>query len=206
MWWGDSHFFPGVPIPGRLRRRGGHQVPSGETPSGRGHAVPNSLGEPSGIGGDPPVGGRAPVALRVVERPGERALGGRSSCRSCGRLPSESSWPAGRRRATPKPAGGEHFRAGGCGGWAPERFGAQRGGSQHASASPPPVARYPQAGTPAAEWPGAPSVSGAASARLDASPCRPAYRAALLQCFQHLPCCWTFGLFDTLINNLEMNM
>lgn len=37
------------------------------------------------------------------------SLGGRSSCRSCGRLPSESSWPAGRRRATPKPAGGEHF-------------------------------------------------------------------------------------------------
>ena len=72
-------------------------------------------------------GRRAPVVLRAAERPVERALGGHSSCSGWGRLPSESSWPAGRRRATPKPAGGEHFKAGGCGGWAPERLGAQRG-------------------------------------------------------------------------------
>ena len=75
------------------------------------------------------------------------------------------------------------------------------------SASPPPVACYLQAGTLTGEWPGAPGVSGAASARLDASPCRPAFRGvARLRCFQHLACCWTFGLFNTLINNLEMIM
>uniref|UniRef100_A0A7N5K785 Ephrin B1 n=1 Tax=Ailuropoda melanoleuca TaxID=9646 RepID=A0A7N5K785_AILME len=71
-------------------------------------------------------GRRAPVAPRAAERLGERALGSRSRCPGWGRLPSESSWPAGRRRATSKPAGGEHFKAGDCGGWAPERFRAQR--------------------------------------------------------------------------------
>lgn len=72
-------------------------------------------------------GRRAPVAPGAAERPRERALGGRSPCPGWGRLPSESSWPAGRRRATQKPAGGEHFKAGGRGGWALERLGAQRG-------------------------------------------------------------------------------
>lgn len=72
-------------------------------------------------------GRRAPVALGAAKRPRERALGGRSPCTGWGRLPSESSWPAGRRRATQKPAGGEHFKAGGRGGWALERLGAQRG-------------------------------------------------------------------------------
>lgn len=66
-------------------------------------------------------GRRAPVASAAAERPGERALGGLSPCPGWGRLPSESSWPAGRRRATPKPAVGKHFKAGGRGGWAPER-------------------------------------------------------------------------------------
>lgn len=65
-------------------------------------------------------GRRAPVAPRAAERPEEKVLGGRSPCAAWGRLPSESSWPAGRRRATPRPAGGECFKAGGCGGWAPE--------------------------------------------------------------------------------------
>lgn len=72
-------------------------------------------------------GRRAPVAPRAAERPGERVLGGRSSCPGWGRLPSESSWPAGRRRATPRPSGGEYFKAGGCGGWAPEWLRALRG-------------------------------------------------------------------------------
>lgn len=72
-------------------------------------------------------GRRAPVAPRAAERPGERVLGGRSPCPGWGRLPSESSWPAGRRRATPRPAGGECFKAGGCGGWAPEWLQALRG-------------------------------------------------------------------------------
>lgn len=123
--WGDSHFFQGPSIPGQSRRRCGHRVLSGETQSGKGRADPNSLGEPSGIGPDH-RGRRAPVAPRAAERPEEQDLGGRGPCPGWGRLPSESAWPAGRRRATPKPAGGEHFKAGDCGGWAPERFRAQR--------------------------------------------------------------------------------
>lgn len=72
-------------------------------------------------------GRRAPGAPRAAERPGERVFGGRSPCAGWGRLPSESSWPAGRRRATPRPAGGECFKASGCGGWAPEWLRALRG-------------------------------------------------------------------------------
>uniref|UniRef100_A0A8C0RQM2 Ephrin B1 n=2 Tax=Canis lupus familiaris TaxID=9615 RepID=A0A8C0RQM2_CANLF len=71
-------------------------------------------------------GRRAPVAPRAAERPGERTLGDHGPCPGWGRLPSESSWPAGQRRATWEPAGGEHFKAGDSGGWAPERFRAQR--------------------------------------------------------------------------------
>lgn len=123
--WEEPHFFPGTPVPGRSRRWGSHRVLHGETPSRRGRAVPNSLGAPSGI--RQTRGRRAPITLRAAERPEERTFRGHNPCPGWGRLPGESSWPAGRRRATPKPAGGEHFKASGCRGWAPEWLRVQRG-------------------------------------------------------------------------------
>lgn len=70
------------------------------------YTVWGSGAESGGIAG----GRRAPVAPLEAERPGERVLRGLSPCLGWGRLPSESSWPAGRRRATPRPAEGRASR------------------------------------------------------------------------------------------------
>lgn len=101
VWWGDSHFSPRGADSRTVEGAGRPPSPQrGDPCRGEGTQSQNSLGgaERNRKGSSR---GRAPSRF-VAERPGARRS---SLCRSCGRLPSESSRAGGAEKSDTKAGG-----------------------------------------------------------------------------------------------------